>query len=270
MLFRSASCKLYGTKAGFLSRHRALTLTFKPYPDNADSLVVNHINGIGGDDRLDNLELVTRSENNTHSYINDLKSQHMRILTRNVLTGVITEYYSICECARSLGYATDETIRYRLRCRFGTVFQDGLQFKLKKDKRRWVNIENPQEEIDKAKNKVRVIVTIRDCRTMEVTESISVREAAAITGMSAAALKWRLDNNIKRAMKGFQIKYSTDTTAFPDFDIIAKNADTGDILISSSVAEMSLLLAIDVDLIYASIKSNGKTTVGGYCFFVKQ
>src|SRR5690606_38039399 len=95
-----------------ISRHRALCLVFKNYPDDCDKMVVNHINGVPGDDRLDNLEWISRGENNIHAYKNFLKDQNKAVLVRNVLTGEVKEYYSIAETARVLGYPTDETIRY--------------------------------------------------------------------------------------------------------------------------------------------------------------
>lgn len=48
-----------------VSIHRLLAETFIPNPENKAE--VNHINGIRGDDRLDNLEWVTRDENMAHA-----------------------------------------------------------------------------------------------------------------------------------------------------------------------------------------------------------
>lgn len=51
ILYTNGKRKLY-------PRHRLLCITFKPIP-NSDEMQVDHINGIPGDDRLDNLEWVT-------------------------------------------------------------------------------------------------------------------------------------------------------------------------------------------------------------------
>lgn len=199
-----------------ISRHRALGLVFKEFPDNSDKLVVNHINGIPGDDRLENLEWVTRGQNNTHAYVNDLKNQHMRVLVRDVRTGNVTEYYSISETARALGWATDETIRFRLyKCPFGKVFQDGKQFKLKSDERDWIFPNDPEQAIKDAQRLSGVLV--RDCATLKVTSYESVTEASKALKISNGTIHWRCDRNLTKPCFGYQFMYSDSQETFPNF-----------------------------------------------------
>lgn len=54
----------FGRSGGTISRHRLIAKTFLPNPDNKPE--VNHKNGIPGDDWIDNLEWVTKSENAIH------------------------------------------------------------------------------------------------------------------------------------------------------------------------------------------------------------
>ena len=54
--------------------HRLVLESFNPIK-NMNNLEVNHINGIKSDNRLENLEWCTRSENEKHAYKNGLKSK---------------------------------------------------------------------------------------------------------------------------------------------------------------------------------------------------
>lgn len=198
------------------SRHRALMLTFTEYKDNVDDLTVNHKDGVPGNDDLSNLEWATRSENNIHAYMNDLKNQHMRILARNVITGEVKEFYSISECARRLGYPTDETIRFRLyKCEFGRVFQDGFQFKLKGDERDWIIPNNPKEAIKEAQNKIPI--KTRDCLTkVEKVYDSAGKICKELKVTHTSILNWARDKTGAPRL-GYQFKYAYDDTPWEKF-----------------------------------------------------
>lgn len=60
------------SKVSGMMRHRAIGLVFIDYPNNPLKLQINHMNGIKGDDREDNLEWVTHKENIIHAGNNGL------------------------------------------------------------------------------------------------------------------------------------------------------------------------------------------------------
>lgn len=142
----------FGREVLMISRHRSMLLVFKPYPDDVDSLVSNHINGIPGDDRLDNLEWMCRKGNIDHAYQNGLRGQNKPVLARNILTGEISEFYSVAECGRKIGIL-DKTLNHRLEkglfCSPGT---SNYQVKYVDDPRDWVDpksfnkIKSPRSE----------------------------------------------------------------------------------------------------------------------------
>tara|TARA_R100001198_G_C5243345_1_gene221664 strand:+ start:593 stop:1108 length:516 start_codon:yes stop_codon:yes gene_type:complete len=58
--------------------HRLVALAFIPNPSNKEE--INHINGIKTDNRLENLEWVTRSENQLHAFKSGLQKKRKGIV----------------------------------------------------------------------------------------------------------------------------------------------------------------------------------------------
>lgn len=112
-----------------ISRHRCLALTFLPYPDNPKYLVVNHIDGIPGNDSLDNLEWCTRAENILHAYRNGLHPNKVTpVLAMTLSTGKVVRYESIAVASEKTGVEYG-LISQRLRNNNGKGHADGYAFK---------------------------------------------------------------------------------------------------------------------------------------------
>ena len=182
-------------KARTMLRHRAMLMTFREYPDNCDSLVCNHLDGMPGNDALSNLEWVDYSGNLEHSYKNNLRTQNRPVMSRNILTGEERIFYSVADCGRSLGI-NDRTINYKLeKCKFSSITRQGYQFKYLTDERDWLIPENPKEELEKFVLKQRVLVKDTVHKDTRLFRSINV--ASTVTGVST----YKISNQIKKEDK---------------------------------------------------------------------
>lgn len=85
-----------------IPRHRIVVETFLVPPPHIpkEKLIVNHINGVPGDDWLDNLEWTDYSGNSTHAYQNGLRSDNLVVLCKDLRSGEVKEFYSMSECGR--------------------------------------------------------------------------------------------------------------------------------------------------------------------------
>ena len=92
---------LVGGKSKRFNIHRMLAQAFIPNPDGKP--MVNHINGIKDDNRLENLEWVTNKENMIHAVkIGLVTMNHSKKVVIDMETGVF--YESGSELARLLGW----------------------------------------------------------------------------------------------------------------------------------------------------------------------
>lgn len=235
-------------KGTSLGRHRALGLTFLECPDEVDKLIVNHIDGVPGNDDLSNLEWATRSWNNHHAFMSGLKSQNRHVIIKDVRTGEETEYHSITEAVRKKGLAYHNTLLVRLNSQFGKVFSDGMQVKYKDDPRDFPKIDDVEATIEEAK--LSEEVKVRHCKTLSEATYSSMTKAGHAIGVSNGTIALRLTRDDRAPVKGFQIARKDDDRPWPDFTeeeylvslkdhalkVVARNILTGEYLEFNSVA----------------------------------
>lgn len=197
-----------------LGRHRALALVFKPYPNNVDKLDVNHINGVPGDDWLDNLEWVTRRRNIEHMHQMGLSPQSKLVLCKNLKTGVITEYFSLTEAERVLGL-TKDTVRRRLKVGDQRLYIDCLIFKLDDDTP-WRSLSD--FELNAVRHKTFKMVLVKNVFTGEVVTLDSIAAAGDLTKVDRRTIAYKLKVGNLKPMYGWIFKRGGDETPWPEFN----------------------------------------------------
>ena len=114
-------------RAPGIGRHRIIGLVFLDYNEKVEELEVNHIDGIPGNDNIENLEWSTRKENIKHAYENNLRNDNKNVLVIDHNTGIITKYYSAYECERQLGLSKS-VVHHRIKNSPGKIFPSGHSF----------------------------------------------------------------------------------------------------------------------------------------------
>ena len=194
-------------KTRTIGLHRALCLAWKDYDKDIDSMDTNHIDGIPGNDTLDNLELCTRRHNILHAVKMGLRTDNIPLLVRNVITEKVTEYFSIAECARVTGIAQD-AIRTRLIKPHSNIYSGYLQFKRVDNKEDWVDHDNITAELRKT-NIVEPVVC-RNMITGEIRKTENAGVLASIIGGSSVAITSSLNKDKRSYIKHYEIRKETD------------------------------------------------------------
>lgn len=193
-----------------IGRHRLVSLAWKVYPHNVDTLVVNHIDGIPGNDWEDNLELVPRAKNNKHALEHGLLSKGRHVLVRDVKTGIVTEYSGTSTCGRELGL-NRATVRYRLEAPNQPVWFGGIQMKYKRDDTPWRDV-HPDELDNLQLNKgVSKEVFARDIHTGQVTTYPSVQDMSRVVKVPVMTIHGKLHKqHLDRPINGYDFSFKND------------------------------------------------------------
>ena len=129
-----------------IGRHRILCIAFKPLEGiDIRAMVVNHIDGVPGNDELDNLEWVTYQGNIEHAGLLGLTTKCIPCQVMNVDTGEIVKYPSAIKAARELKIPKD-AILYRLQQGEDRVYPERNQYRIGWSDKVWL----PNPDADKA------------------------------------------------------------------------------------------------------------------------
>lgn len=263
-------------------RHRLMCLIFK-YPGICfKNLEVNHINGIKGDDWLDNLEWVTSQENTIHAFNNDLvsrtKTKHP-ISVRDVDTGEIKKYPNINACARDLDVSV-ESILWRLNSGEKRIYPERKQYRHSHSDDPWYISEDIEKDLMLNGSRKRILM--RNVITNNILEFDKLRDLADHLNLSPAAItKWSGLSG-QPVLPGFiQLKWSHDDSPWRYIDdpYLELNKLTGKcvvkVLNTKTNESKCYLSAVDCardnnvspTTLNWRLKSNGKITYSDGCTY---
>lgn len=185
-----------------IGRHRLVAEFHYGPPPTPDS-IVNHLNGVKGDDRPDNLEWTTYRGNAEHAGALGLTEKCLPVSTRDVITGEIVHYPSAISVARALGLSKD-AILWRLRGGEERVYPEGLQYRIRDNSREWSDVLTSQYGRNKA-------VLVLDTRNDQVVRFESQLQVATYLGLSSATISTAVGAGDQRLLKGvYLIKLESD------------------------------------------------------------
>lgn len=194
-----------------LFRHRAMIYTFTQIPDGVGDMVVNHKDGIPGNDELSNLELTTYAENNQHAYDNGLRTTASKaLLVKNLATDEIVRYPTIKLAANACGYNTGTFIYYRMRDNPNGVYSDNLMFKFD-DGTEWP--EPDYSRVLLANNNREV--TLFDVLKKELRIFPSCASAGWFLGVDGDTIGRYARKKVNKILKGHYVRFNEDIRDIP-------------------------------------------------------
>ena len=187
-----------------ISRHRMLLSIFKP-TENMDKLFVNHINGIPGDDRLDNLEWVTPRENLIHAINNGLMPNSViGIDMLNIKTNEIKHFISVAEAARYLNWTHGKLLN---RLNKNVKYFDNLIFKKSSD---------PEFKLN---NRIVLMGVRREIVAVfpngEIEHYPTIMHASSGTGVNTTSITQTAKLNNGKMVKGYKFYFKENFITVP-------------------------------------------------------
>lgn len=178
--------------------HRLLCLTFKKYNTNPKKLFVNHIDGNGGNNNLNNLEWVTPRENLIHALNNNLMPNSVRpVISMCLNTGNVKSFNTVTSASKYHNMP-ESTIYNRLaresRYKKHTWNPDGIIFKHAKNN--WWEIPKKQF-LDRVPKSINAYDILYKTNTLY----ISYLDASRGTGVNTTSISSAIRNKITTPIK---------------------------------------------------------------------
>lgn len=197
----------------FFLAHRLIAMAFHKCPDDAfDKFDVNHIDGDKHNNKADNIEWCTRSENCFHALKAGLRKDNISITITDLLLNKETYYYSTIEAARCLGIPRNDL--YTLISRHKTLPYKG----------RYVFTFN-KSAMGAVKRKTTGPIICKDYVLGVYIVADSANEMAMETGINSSSIRKRINSNYhERMLGGYDFFYLLDVKNGAMFPVFTKES----------------------------------------------
>ena len=263
-------------------RHRLIGYVFKNPGTSIDGLVINHENGIKGDDVINNLSWTTYKGNIEHAGSMGLTDKCVPITVRNVTSGEVRKYASMISAAMDLGM-TKDAVAYRCQIGEKRIFPEGLQYRVGHSDENWYDPFDLEKEL--LFNGTSKPVLVRDVRTGNVTQFPQVTTLATALNVSVSTVsQWLNKPNQPIVNNGLQLKWATDFSPWREIVdleselreasnrrcVVVTEVASGRELIYSSAVECAQAHGLKTTTLNERLKSDGKKVYkDGYTFRYK-
>lgn len=152
-----------------LGMHRAVALAFHPFSTKVDHQDVNHKDTVKWNNHRSNLEWRTRKENNLHATEMNKRPDNHHVTIKSIFTGEERTYFSLWECARSLGIHGQLAL-HRARKEGRQVFSPGLLFKKVSSDTPWMPHDLLNQDRQKYERAVFRVINLYNAQTGEFVQ----------------------------------------------------------------------------------------------------
>lgn len=240
-------------------RHRLVGYVFLDYPSNVDSMTINHINGIRGDDSVENLEWMTVAENIRHAVEMGLKDTPKPVMIENLVDGGVKVEFSLRHCSKAYN-VSKLTLAKKLTQAPWFYQQWPYRFSFKDEK-------------DREKGRTLTKALVRNMRDGSVTEYASLSECAKVLGLTLMMVNARINSEHDRVFPdGLQIRRKKDVVTWHEpedvekaiaqaggtFSCDVRDCLTGEVSRYSSQEETSAALGIGRAAMHVWLSFEGK------------
>ena len=192
-----------------ISRHRAIGLTFIRYEKSPWKLVINHKDGIPGNDEWHNLEWITRAQNNQHAYDNNLlPNKTIKVLMKTLVDNKIYKFNSVADCARFIK-RSHSFVLVRLR-KPEVVYSDGIIIK-GDDDTEWPAVPEKLKSIS-----VKRSVVARNVHTGTYHVFSNLDDAGRFCKCTGTTVFNHCATEKIEAIKGYNFRFISKKTSWPN------------------------------------------------------